>query len=688
MPRPSTSRKKSATTSEACSNPVTVSGPPLESAMVPSATSPDCRRSARTKPARPAADQPQQGRGGPARTMPETLPLTGAAAAAVHAVQGPGKRAQKTGKSTAKAQANSAVPISGHPSGSIEVQAPKVPRRRRTKAEIAAEAKAKADAKDLQSELQQRLEDRVAEAERNEATLMAQTRAQVVRRLGDTVPPVILPNPEPTSALAPLLQLNNAAVCESESEKFNLDVSDGSDEDDLGLPEHEDEIAKLRAQIERLKLKSGAGRNTKGKGKSKKGLNTLPLASVLWTDFQVPAPTDGSFLSVNPVGGLNDDDIFDTRPSSGFSPQRGSNTESLVHATVRNPSRLNKLVGPARLPTAMAHLSVQPASQYLEVPGSIVRAASAPTATKSSKKRTSALSEATTVPLNGTQVAIRLTTTNVEVEHLPTFAKVGNKWRVSFLPTLYHVFYISTDPFKNFMISTPALVGRVQQLVDLVYPEVAYEVQASNEPFHLLSYNRINERRGLIAKSALDVVSKHVVSTTFSNNRDRHDWLMWACRLDGPLFFEEPTPAWCKGNRGDEDYIEPSGRFKSHFIVKIAQKALSFSKNAAVDALPDAPPVGLFALIMLLLERAAAFIQVDGSVSKDIKPFSYKIYGEALDQYIEVVGRVSHERWREILALCAVPVVQARQDPFGAGSSAASVNRREMFSYESPKKRH
>jgi hypothetical protein len=67
------------------------------------------------------------------------------------------------------------------------------------------------------------------------------------------------------------------------------------------------------------------------------------------------------------------------------------------------------------------------------------------------------------------------------------------------------------------------------------------------------SYNRINDRRADIASSAIELLSTHLKAYRLTG--EANDFLVWARRLDGPLFFKEPTPASCKVPRDDPSYI-------------------------------------------------------------------------------------------------------------------------------------
>jgi hypothetical protein len=79
------------------------------------------------------------------------------------------------------------------------------------------------------------------------------------------------------------------------------------------------------------------------------------------------------------------------------------------------------------------------------------------------------------------------------------------------------------------------------------------------------AYNRINDRRAAVATSALERLSTHLKAYQLTS--EAQDFLMWARRLDGPLFFKEATPASCKASRNDPSYIvcwQSSQHFYTH----------------------------------------------------------------------------------------------------------------------------
>lgn len=70
-----------------------------------------------------------------------------------------------------------------------------------------------------------------------------------------------------------------------------------------------------------------------------------------------------------------------------------------------------------------------------------------------------------------------LTAHTARKDLLPAFTQVQRRWTKIFLPTLYDVFYRSREPFRDFMVSTPQLVGTIQTVVDCIYPDFDHTVQ-------------------------------------------------------------------------------------------------------------------------------------------------------------------------------------------------------------------
>ena len=67
------------------------------------------------------------------------------------------------------------------------------------------------------------------------------------------------------------------------------------------------------------------------------------------------------------------------------------------------------------------------------------------------------------------------------------------------------------------------------------------------------AYNRINEKRSSVGSMALKIIKSHI--KTLSDDQSGREWLRWAVRVDGPLFFKVPTPYSCPSNRKDPGYV-------------------------------------------------------------------------------------------------------------------------------------
>jgi len=66
------------------------------------------------------------------------------------------------------------------------------------------------------------------------------------------------------------------------------------------------------------------------------------------------------------------------------------------------------------------------------------------------------------------------------------------------------------------------------------------------------AYNRINEKRSSVGSSALNLIKKHI--STLNGDKEVKDWIRWALRVDGPLFFKTPSPSGSPTNQNDRNY--------------------------------------------------------------------------------------------------------------------------------------
>ncbi|KAG2008872.1 hypothetical protein CC2G_014256 [Coprinopsis cinerea AmutBmut pab1-1] len=565
---------------------------------------------------------------------------------------------------------------------------------------------AKARARELKVVLDQQLEERWKEQEKRDA--LAATQVRTIRRLSDITEQSPCPGEQPQSSGSD----SEVAVEEDEGNVINdediqqktLEDGCGSDSEvssaDGGCLDPELRIQQLQAELDKMRILAGQPVNSnKGKGRPRNNAPGLPLASGLSHSFtlQPTAKERPPVVSVTSLGGLDDADIEDERPTA-WSKEHKIPAPSFVLGR-RDTSRRNALVSmtehsqqPSPSPITTTKARPLPPAPRQPKPSAHVSTRDPP----ANKPRLQASNQThhqvrqhsqppTSSNLEASDPGTpRFTASSVRIHHLPDFTMVDKKWINEYLPTLNQLFYASPEPFYGFVVSTPKLVANVQRALELVYPNVSYTVTRYNDPIQYMSYNRINIRRSAIAQDALTELSQHLKS--FHNLADANDWLRWAKRLhDGPLFFKDPTPAYCQARRhGEEGYIHPSGRLRSPFVISLLSKALKYSEGAVVDCF-DPPPVGLLAIIMAALERAISIVQADGVVPKGVKPFSHENYGEQLAQYTRKIKALTQDQWNEIFKLCGQPDASSSVDHDG-DRSAMDIDRQDLFLFESPKK--
>jgi hypothetical protein len=159
---------------------------------------------------------------------------------------------------------------------------------------------------------------------------------------------------------------------------------------------------------------------------------------------------------------------------------------------------------------------------------------------------------------------------NVRVNNLPDFAK-DETWRKTFLPTLYDKFFTSSNPFSQFAKGSKEFISLLEDIIAKVYPHVKYKVSASDTIHGLVcflwganvhsqvdllsyqAYNRVNEKRSTIGSNAVKIIKNHI--NTLDGTKAIHDWLLWASRGDGPLFFKEPVALGAPLDRKHPNYV-------------------------------------------------------------------------------------------------------------------------------------
>ncbi|KAL0960215.1 hypothetical protein HGRIS_011849 [Hohenbuehelia grisea] len=160
-------------------------------------------------------------------------------------------------------------------------------------------------------------------------------------------------------------------------------------------------------------------------------------------------------------------------------------------------------------------------------------------------------------------------------------------WARSILPTLYHALFCADDPF-TFVTKGDQFVQTIQYAVNLIHKPGAYTVSCRDTICNR-AYDRLCEKRGHFASTALGIVKKFF-KDTMSNNEDRVAvYAQWALRTDGPAMYKTPTPM-DSAAEGEEDYIEPQGAYESQFIIDTLASLLKPIKSRATTLAIQSQP--------------------------------------------------------------------------------------------------
>ncbi|KAJ2915195.1 hypothetical protein MD484_g5207, partial [Candolleomyces efflorescens] len=549
-------------------------------------------------------------------------------------------------------------------SSSVSTKQTKVPRR--TREEAANERQAQRKEK---SEIDKQFEDCWERLEEQDREAMAARTAKRVLRISDI--------PECDEA--------REGDRSPSGEEFDLNVSPTPSDAELGS--HCDdtlrEMEELQRRMDILKMKS---------------------ASMVRSALEVSA---AQHKTVNTLSieerGLSEDHVQDVRPTSAYhannSRVRANAPPLSARPLERNMARTNQDVSSV----ASAEVSTSPRVPSSEAqPPAIAkrprhRSKKPACSSTSPNKLPPASIPAQTVqhypsPALPTFKRIPgLTAGTVVVDHLPDFATRDGRWRMKFLPALYNLLYVSANPFSGFMLASTEFVAMVQKLINITYPEVTYTAHHKEEPFHLLAYNRINERRGAIARHAVKVVAAQVASFSKDENGDSAEgaeWLRWARRARGPLYWADPSPAWCTGPSDEAGFVPPGGRLKSRYIISMAELARTYTKGVDYNSeLHRGIPIGLFSLILAGLERAARDMTSRGTLKEKAPSFSQSEWGDAVGRYTDRLNKFSSEQWDSILAVCGFTASGGVDDGLESDRSLGDHERMEMFAFASPQKR-
>lgn len=478
-------------------------------------------------------------------------------------------------------------------------------------------------------------------------------------------------------------------------------------------------IRRLQEEVARMRLDAGMSQQARGKaGGSRKKQSTalrnaLPLASGLIPSSKSFKPSTASRQTVTNgqspavVGGLTNDDLIDVPPLTARVSSAPRLTEDdlaeKMSAIGRDIGRKNTLVTPQVQAPAIhaprrnrsirtAHTGRSTAAGAKPSSKASIPSMSPTVAVHPSSPVVEASSRTPVTPTNAHALSASITDTHsndtpttagkTRKTHLPQFVNVGNRWEDVCLPSLYAVVWVSQNPFADFKINTATLQGRVQRVIDTVYTNVDYSLH-EQDPILLLAHKRILSKRGEIASVAVDLLVKEVKS--LSSATQAAHWLDWSQRLTGPLYFEHPTPASCRVSWDHPAFKPPRGRMKSPILVALVRKFLLASKNAVVvKENAHQRPVGLVALAMAALHRAARFVQPNGDVSPDITPFSGNKVNAMVEKFMGVAQGVTSETWDQFLELCDVPITT--EEEHNADASFDDLNCHRMYMFQSPKK--
>ncbi|KAG2005608.1 hypothetical protein CC2G_002000 [Coprinopsis cinerea AmutBmut pab1-1] len=577
----------------------------------------------------------------------------------------------------------------------ISPAAPKVAKRkRRSPKEIAAEKEKKMSKKRL-ADIQEQARAELEAMEMAEDAARAKAEAGAIRRLSD-----VIENPQAQPRLQSQRQSQPLARDEEGEYVDIAEVSNTSDDEtDNSANNSGDELdddgrrfQELKAEMKLLKAKRKGGAKPRDD-------NKLGDATGLKASFVAKAQTQKSRLNVENRG-LSDEDSTDEDQPTVQAPRRvnASTTLAAQSKTTADPEIIEVKVtkpqttivkpGPNGETSTRANARMVPVPFQRSYAAQDIMALAPPASRSRSRSTTPKPPSYPGPPVKETKGSQYLKATNVRETDLPMFVRANQKWKHRFLPTLFHRLYISKEPFAGFILASESFVQTVQNVVDVVYPEVEYTVTFHGEPIHLLAYNRCNEKRSLIAGEAVTKVVQKLKS--FSNIHEAQSWLTWASSITGPLYFKHPIPPSSPTHPSHPAYQAPSGRFESSFVIELAQSALKHSSNAFVNT--DDRPIGLFALILASLERAVEILNADGSRKPEKEgkkgEFSQAAWGKVVQDYATNFEKsVSQAKWDAIMALCSPREAQNRVNLDSAPAPILDKDRHAIFNFESPTKR-
>ncbi|KJA18015.1 hypothetical protein HYPSUDRAFT_145626, partial [Hypholoma sublateritium FD-334 SS-4] len=223
------------------------------------------------------------------------------------------------------------------------------------------------------------------------------------------------------------------------------------------------------------------------------------------------------------------------------------------------------------------------------------------------------------------------------------------RWRRVFLPTLAHAFYISREPFVDWLRGSPTFLVTVQHIFDLSFPNV-YLALSQNNKITIRACSQMKSRKSSIGSNALEIVHKFFRKKPFAGNPEKiREYVLWALRPGGPAYYSEPTPQDCKAKPNQSGYIAPSGFLQSEFVLAMAKGYLPSAKNSVFNPAlgKKHPPKGLYALILVVIERALCAYKNGAYIAPD--KFDHDHSWKPLRDFFPAIDRVKEERWATLL---------------------------------------
>ncbi|KIJ62153.1 hypothetical protein HYDPIDRAFT_30702 [Hydnomerulius pinastri MD-312] len=355
-------------------------------------------------------------------------------------------------------------------------------------------------------------------------------------------------------------------------------------------------------------------------------------------------PADGPAL-----GGLNDDDVFAEHPGSVAANNRGHDFIDLSGASSDSEAL------PKPSPAYLAKKTPRPKKQNIKVKKDAGRAR--------------------TPPPPGSSGPLPTITTAPELSNLPDIVRAGYLNR--FLPTLYHRFGASTQPWNEFTKGA-GLLHIVQEVVNICFPDACHQVLYGDALF-TAAYDRLNEKKSFFSSEAVRVVEAFFRQSQFADNPVAiADYARYAMRDNGPVMWRVPTPKDCTGKAGEPGYVSPQDPFETDLIIKVFSKFLAMTKGSCGDF---GHCVGAISMTVTAIERAFK-MHLTG---KKVTPgqFSRENTVSIVDDYMTNAKKLTARRWKRILDRCGFK--QRNTMEFASvATSTLEKNRRLLYTPSSP----